>query len=172
MTAAPKQPLWGVPADLEARRARRGGAPVGQIADLPPFEAGAVHCLRLWSDGPQGQVVVGNDFAGGLGATRARKILEAFEQLTDLCVTQGRRPLMRHSVGCACLGADEACFANLIATSVEGEREDTLLLASLIVPPAMAPLLASLAAQFGLGLRRLCHKAVADLTSAPAPTLH
>ena len=44
---------------------------------------------------------------------------------------------MRHSIECRCLGGDEACFANLVATAAEGEREDALLMATLMVEPSV-----------------------------------
>ena len=58
---------------------------------------------------------------------------------------------MRHSVTCKCLGSDESCFANFIATATDGQREDAMLIATLLVRADMAPLVASLAADFGAG---------------------
>ena len=66
------------------------------------------------------------------------------------------------------MGSDEACFANFIATAVDGEREDTLLIATLLVRPDIAPIIASLATQFGLALKRMQMKATSDaIASAP-----
>ncbi len=62
---------------------------------------------------------------------------------------------MCHSVQCACLGADESCFANFIATAATGEREDAMLIATLLVRPDVAPIVTSLAADFGLALIRM-----------------
>ncbi|MGY9038053.1 MAG: hypothetical protein ACKVLA_09570, partial [Rhodobacterales bacterium] len=96
-----------------------------------------------------------------------------FEQLCSLCARFGRRPLMRHSVTCKCLGADESCFANFISTATEGQREDAMLIATLLVRADMAPLVASLAADFGLALKRMHLSAPRDIARIEvAPTLH
>ena len=66
---------------------------------------------------------------------------------------------MRHGVSCKCLGADESCFANFIGYASDGEREDALMMATTIVEAGMAPMLVSLAQDFGLALRRMAHNA-------------
>lgn len=142
----------------------RGGAPVGFISELDSVEAASVIYLRLWCDGPEAQYQVWNDLATGLGVDRGRKALQAFESLCALCNTHGRRPLSRHSVQCKCLGADESCFANFIATAATGEREDAMLIATLLVRPDVAPLIASLAADFGHALKRMQLAAPRDLS--------
>ncbi len=82
---------------------------------------------------------------------------------------------MRHSVQCKCLGADEACFANFIATAATGEREDAMLIATLLVRPDVAPLIVSLAADVGLAFMRMCLSAPREM-AAPShetqKTLH
>ncbi len=135
--------------------ARRGGVPVGHLAELPQVEAGAVMCLRLWCDGAEAQARLWSDLSGALGAGPAREALSAFERLVGLLVRHGRRPLMRHHRQCSCVGADEAAFATMVAAAADGQREDAALLASLLVPPVLALDLAELAEAFGLGLRRM-----------------
>jgi len=134
---------------------KRGGAPVGYVTELNGIEAASVIYLRLWCDGPDAQAQVWNDFAAGLGPDLGRSALKSFEQLCDLCARHGRRPLMRHSVQCKCLGSDESCFANFVATAAEGAREDAMLIATLLVRADVAPLVASCAADFGLALKRM-----------------
>jgi hypothetical protein len=133
----------------------RGGAPVGFITELNGVEAAAVIYMRLWCNGPESQANVWQDFASGLGAVDGRKVLKTFEELCRMCSQHGRRPLMRHSLDCKCLGADEACFANFIATAAFGDREDAMLIATLIVRPDVAPMITSLASDFGLALKRM-----------------
>ena len=134
---------------------KRGGAPVGFISELEAVEAASVIYLRLWCDGPEAQSNVWNDFASMLGADRGRKALQSFEELCRLCSQHGRRPLMRHSVHCKCLGSDESCFANFIGAAATGEREDAMLIATLLVRPDVAPILTSLAADVGHALRQM-----------------
>lgn len=140
---------------MNAMAPHRGGAPVGFVAELGPVEASAVLYLRLWCDGPDAQAQVWNDFATSLGPQRGRKALKAFENLCELCVRHGRRPLMRHRVNCKCLGADESCFANFVGYATDGEREDALLIATTIVRPDIAPMVVECAQQFGLALRHM-----------------
>lgn len=121
----------------------RGAAAVGHLADLPALEASAVHCLRLWSDAAEGRAALSEE-----------RSTELLRQICGLCASYGRRPLMRHGLGCACLGADEACFAHMVAAAATGAREDALMLAALIVRPDLAPALVALSEQLGLALNR------------------
>ena len=133
----------------------RGAAPVGFIEDLNAVEAGAVHFLRLWSDGPDAQARIRRDFITVLGAEHGQRALDAFQALFEICARHGRRPLMRHDVACRCLGADESCFATVLGYASEGAREDAMLLAASFVRPDMAGALAGLAEEVGLALRRM-----------------
>lgn len=144
----------------------RGGTPVGFIADLDGVEAASVIYLRLWSTDADTRKQVWNDFSEGLGAEPARKAIQSFEQLCSLCSSHGRRPLMRHAVHCKCLGSDESCFANFIGTAAEGAHDDAMLIATLLVRPDVAPLVAALAADFGLALKRMRLRAPRDLHRA------
>ncbi|WP_300533230.1 hypothetical protein [uncultured Mameliella sp.] len=150
----------------------RGGAPVGYLSDLGPVEAGAVLYLRLWNDGDDARSEVWNNFARHLGTTEGRHALGAFEDLCDLCARHCRRPLMRHHVTCKCLGADESCFATFIGYASEGRREDALLLAMTLVRPDMAPILAALAEDFGLALRRMTSRTAAGTPRKAGPNIN
>lgn len=102
-----------------------------------------MHCLRLWSDAVEGRAALPEGHS-----------TELLRQICGLCASYGRRPLMRHGLGCACLGADEACFAHMVAAAATGAREDALMLAALIVRPDLAPALVALSEQLGLALNR------------------
>lgn len=134
---------------------RRGGRPVCHLSDLDPVEAAAVLYLRLWCDGPGAQAGVWNDLAASLGPQRGRAALSSFERLCDLCTRHARRPLLRHNVHCACVGSDEACFANFIATAAEGEHEDAIMLACLMIRADVAPMAVGLAQQLGFAFRSM-----------------
>ncbi len=140
---------------MNATRPPRGAAPVGHLTELTGIEAAAVIYLRLWCEGPHKQIEVWSDFRRTLGSHRAEHACQAFQELCSICCTKGRRPLMRHSIECRCLGGDEACFANLVATAAEGEREDALLMATLIVEPSVAQPLTTLATQVGLAFKQM-----------------
>ncbi len=133
----------------------RGGAPVGFIQELPALEERAVMCLRLWHTGKHERHQVCRDFDHLLGNEMALSAVESLEQICELCTRHARRPLMRHHVTCKCLGADEACFANFIGAAAEGEREDAMLIATLLIRHDFAPSLVSLAENLGLALKHM-----------------
>ncbi|MBT56551.1 MAG: hypothetical protein CMF72_24525 [Mameliella sp.] len=152
--------------------ANRGGAPVGYLSELAPVEAGAVLYLRLWCENKEARSQVWNDFAHHLGPIQGRQALGSFESLCDLCARHGRRPLMRHHVTCKCLGADESCFATFIGYASEGAREDALQMAMTLVRPDMALMLAGLAEDFGLALRRMTLASTRRQPTTRNETLH
>lgn len=151
----------------------RGGAAVGLLADLPPLEAGVVRYLRRWFSGNNARAELHEAFCKSLGPDLAGSAFESFGQLCDYCVTHGRRPLIRHGVTCSCLGADENCFANLVAAATEGEISDADLFAALIVSPHQAQTLSALAAQTGLFLQQIAHAPASRRIYRPArSTVH
>jgi len=130
--------------------------------------------LRLWGDGVRGRADAASDFQIALGMERGRAAMMTLDHLCSLCAHHGRRPLVRHGLGCSCLGADENCFAQMIAAASEGAREDAMMMASLIVRPDFAPALASLSEELGLALRRMTASVPLPRTGhqPPAAVLH
>lgn len=133
----------------------RGGTAVGLLTELPPLEAGAVRYLRHWFGGAEARADLYQTFRELLGADLADSAFDAFGRLCDFCVKHGRRPLVRHGMTCSCLGADENCFANLLAAAATDQTGDAALLASLLVRPQQVQTLSALAAQFGLLLQQV-----------------
>ena len=134
---------------------KSGGAPVGLIAELDGIGAASVIYLRMWYGGPLSKAAVWKDFSSSLGLDHGRRALKSFENLCRLCSQHGRRPLVRHAINCKCIGSDESCFANFITTAANDEREDAILIATLLVRTDIAPLITSLATDFGLALMRM-----------------
>ena len=132
-----------------------GATPVGILTDLEAIAAASVIYLRLWHNGAESQSKVWNEFAVGLGSVQGRAALQAFDQLCALYAMHGRRPMIHHDVSCHCLGSDEACYANFITTAADGEHADAMLIATLLVQPNIAPLIASLATDFGRALKQM-----------------
>lgn len=163
---------------MNASQMHPGGAPVGHIGDLDAVQAGAVLYLRLWHSGAAAQSQVWTDFARQLGPKAGRRALRSFEQMCTLCTQHGRRPLMRHDVMCKCLGADEACLANFIGAAARGDREDAMLIATLVVRADVASTLVALAEAVGLALTRMSMDALGNEYPMPhantqvEPTLH
>lgn len=159
---------------MTAPQTPRGSAPVGFLTELPQIEAAAVCFLRLWCENPQTQAQAIEDLTELLGPTHGPVAIDSLQQMCDLFSRFARRPVMRHHSGCSCLGADEACFANMVAEATAGHREDAMLFAMLIVRADFAPALAGLAEQFGLALSVL-NRSKATRPSEATPvnaTLH
>ncbi|SFA97333.1 hypothetical protein SAMN05421688_1996 [Poseidonocella pacifica] len=127
----------------------RGAVPVGSMDALPEAEARMIRYLRQWFSGPDAKAMMWNDLATRLGPDRAREGLRQFEALLHLALDHGRRPLMRHGLECACVGADEAVFAQFIETARAGEREDAGLLAMLLLRSDIALVAVTLAEEVG-----------------------
>jgi hypothetical protein len=128
------------------------GVPVGFLAELDGIRVASIIYLRMWHNGPDSQADVWTDVSSSLGADHGRKALKAFEKLCSLCSQHRRRPLLLHATNCKCIGSDESCFANFIATAATGEHEDAMLIATLLVRADFAPIITSLATDFGLAL--------------------
>ena len=156
---------------MNAHVRHRGGAPVGMVADLDPVEAGLVIYLRLYCSGPEARHQAERDFALSLGPDHGPEALESLGQICSLCADHGRRPLMRHGSSCKCLGADEACLANIVGAAGTGDREEAMLLASLMVRADMAPRLAGLAETLGLALARMASMADVAVARTERPTV-
>lgn len=151
----------------------RGGVTVGTLCELPPLEAGAVIYLRHWFSGAQTRQQMRRDFEVSFGPELADSAFEAFGCLCNFCATHGRRPLIRHSMQCKCLGADENCFANLLASAAQGQDADAQILASLIVQPCKAQELAQMASDCGIFLQQIMGAPPPQRASRPMDvTLH
>jgi len=128
--------------------------PVARLDALPELQAWCVTALRHWMEGPATQTALRRDLACSHGVAGGRAILRDLDSLLDLICRDGRRQMMRRHVGCAAVAADEAVFAQFVATAATGQREDALLMAMLIVRPDLAPLAASLGQRLGLAYLR------------------
>jgi len=159
---------------MNAALAHRGAAAVAVIDDFDGLTAAAVIYLRMWCEGPETQTNVMNDLINTLGRGRGHNAVAAFAELCSMCVRHGRRPLCRHGLNCRCVGADEASFAHFVASAADGEREDAMMIAMLLVRPDMAPALTSLAADFGLALKQMNLAAPKSVAKKPIhqPVLH
>lgn len=139
---------------MNAHVAPRGGTPVGVLADLSVVEAGAVHWLRAWCSGVEGRRALQSELAAAFGTRDGGDLYEAVGALCELCIRHARRPLTRHHRTCDCVGADEACFATFVAAAAEGDREDALMIACVMVRADVAMALVPLAERAGLAVQR------------------
>ena len=133
----------------------RGGAAIGVLNRMDSWESNLVINLRLWCDGPRGQSQVWREYRQSLPGAEARNECEAFEILLRTVISSAQRPLVRHDVGCPCLGADEGIFLHLVRTASAGYLNDAALIGTLMVGPAHAEHIALLAAQVGVCIRQI-----------------
>lgn len=132
----------------------RGGFPVAAFDTLPEAERLLIRALRHWSDGAEGQDEIARLLTGAMGAAQARTCLRWLNDLMGLIARHGRRKLVRHQRHCSCVGADEAVFAHFVMLAATGEREDAMLVGSLIVEGPLLMAVTEAARQAGLCLYR------------------
>jgi len=132
-----------------------GAAVVGQLTTIPEWEAEFILSLRFWMDGPEGQAKVWNSFARCFGAVEGRCQLRLFEGMLGRLCSNCRRPLVRHGLGCTCIGSDEAVVLTLVREAARGDIAEAALIASLMVPAGQAELIALKAAEVGQAMQRI-----------------
>lgn len=153
---------------MSSEHHKRGGASLGVLSSMQPWEAELILNLRLWCDGPEGQQEVWNSFTASLPLGTAKNEMEAFERLIRLITSNAHRPLVRHNISCACAGSDECVFAHLVTTASDGHLSDAALIASLLVSPAQAEHVALLAAQVGTSAKKMTQGHTTSLGTASA----
>lgn len=134
---------------------RAGAAVVGRLTEIAAWEASLILSLRFWMEGPEGQAEVWNTFARGLGARDGRAELRGFETLLATLGSCARRPLVRHGLGCTCIGSDEAMVLTLVREAAQGDLAEAAMIASLLVPARHAEPVALMAAQVGQAMQRI-----------------
>ncbi len=143
-----------------------GAAVVGQLTNLPAWEAELILSLRFWMDGPEGRQQVWSSFSRCFGSIEGRRHLRLFEGLLGSLCGHARRPLVRHGPGCSCIGSDEAVFVTLVREAARGDIAEAALIASLMVPAGQAELIALRAAEVGQALQRMTCNVQPNVTQA------
>ena len=145
--------------DSEEKRIQQlGGAPVGLMQNLSPEEYMAISFFRRWCDGVPSEASLRQELIINLGYGIGEQTIQSFKSLCEIIFKYGRRHLIRHKTDCDCVGADESCFAQLITRAVYEEKEDTMLIALLLVPPSFAAEVVDLSLQIGTAIKSLVNK--------------
>lgn len=139
--------------------ASAGSTVVGRLTDVPPWEAELILSMRLWMDSLEGQARVGTGFARCFGAAGGRAEIRQFERLLTALCAYARRPLVRHGLGCDCIGSDEAVLQTVVREAARGDLAEAAMIASLIVPASQAEHVALMAAQVGLAMQCIARQA-------------
>lgn len=134
---------------MRHERDMAGAFPVAVLERLSGAEALTVRCLRGWSDGNDAVLAL---LAPAIGPAKARACLASLTEVMRIVTRHGRRPIVCHGAGCACVGSDEAVFARFVSTAATGEREDAMLIASLLVDGPLLLPMTEAARQAGLYL--------------------
>lgn len=144
----------------------RGGAAVAALNRMDEWEANLVLNLRLWCEGPAGKSQARQDYRDALPEPEADRAWQTFETLLNKIVCTASRPLVRHEVGCNCVGSDECVFVHLVRTASDGHLNDAALIATLLSGPAHAEHIAIMAGEVGSAIRQLYK----PLPTAAAPS--
>jgi hypothetical protein len=113
---------WFMAAEQAAEEVPRGAVPVGNVDLLPVLEQGAVHLLRHWCQDEEQRIQLAEDFTRTLGEARGAAAVTLLGHLVGLFAAHGRRPLMRHSLGC------------MVAAATAGDTEDAMAFALTMMP--------------------------------------
>ena len=145
--------------DLESKRIHKlGAAPVGLMEHFSSEEQMAISFLRRWCDGIPSNLSLRQELIINLGYGVGEQTIQNFTELCEIVFKYGRRQLIRHKTDCNCVGADESCFALLITRAVYKEKEDTMLIALLLVPPSFVKQVMDLALDVGKVIKSLVKK--------------
>ncbi|SEM44566.1 hypothetical protein SAMN04488003_101142 [Loktanella fryxellensis] len=150
----------------------RGGAPVGQLDELPPLEMIAILFMRMWCDGGTNRQRITQDMALALGQTDADAATALFDDLMRLTLGCARRPLVRHGVPCRCFGGDECAFANMLVAATTGDRDEAMLFSSILVTGQAAFPAIALAQDLSPYLLRFARATQATMTPAAPQATH
>jgi len=132
----------------------RGGVPVAAIDSLTETERVVVQALRHWAGGPAGAACIADLLREHMPPGAAADCQRALGGMFATIGRYGRRKLVRHQPRCPCVGADEAALAHFVTVAATGEREDAMLIGSLLVEGAMLLSFTEAARQAGLQLQR------------------
>ena len=113
----------------------------GTIADLnqlEAWEANLICNLRMWCDGPCGQIQVRSEYQGAESEEDAGRECRVFQTLQMTVLELARRPLVRHEIGYACVGVDESFFINASRTASDRQHTDAGLIASSLIGSSLA----------------------------------
>lgn len=127
----------------------------GRLCDVAPSEAQLIRALRRWGMGPAARACMQDQLCSSLGETRGTRAAEQWVEFLDFLALWQHRPLCIRTVADEEISADEACLARFVTTATEGDREDAVLMATLLVRTDAALVLYPLAVQVGLALRQL-----------------
>lgn len=149
-----------------------GAATVADLRALDGTRALAILMFRDWCEGPCGRVRVCDMFCDALGPDAGSVAHDTWADCLDSLARHARRPLVRHGLGCNCVGADEALVAQLFDSAATCAREDALMILALIMPADRGFLVLPSAERAGLAIVRVAHRMCATAIHDARRALH
>lgn len=125
-----------------------------KVASLPPLQQAALEILRHALGEDSVDRTVPDRVASLLGPGRGARIAHLWAELLSLFDRFAHRPLPNRSLDDPVADSDETGFVRLVALGAEGDREDVMFMALMMVRADVSPIVASLAIQIGLSLRQ------------------
>ena len=153
-------------------RANPGGAAVADLRAMDGEQALAVLLFRDSFAGPEGTARIRALFATAMGPAGGAEAFEAWSALLRALTRHARRPLVRHGLGCLCVGADEAALAQILRLAARGQREDAMLCLSLLMPGDRLMLAMGDAETAGRAVMRAARWHRGTMPDAPSRRLH
>lgn len=145
----------------------RGGASVGVLTKMDPWEADCILNLRILCDGIDGRNTVYQSLVRELGTVDGVEAFENLSSLVSFLCRNAHRALVRHDVTCSSVGADEAVFCHIVRMASAGHLNDAALAATLLVGAAHAEQVALLAGEVGQAHRNAARAAQKTIQTAP-----
>lgn len=139
---------------LDETTSPNGARPVGLIADASAITQGVVWALRAWLDPSEGANGVYHGLAKKLGPTEGARAYALIEAYFGAIAVFHSRPIHRHELRCACLGADEAMMGQILELAAFGQTASAMALAAHIISPEGLNEMIAAAAPLGRALLR------------------
>jgi hypothetical protein len=147
----------------------RGGAPVGQMDELPLLEMSLIVYFRMMASSLETRQALKKDFLLAFGEDHGLYYSDKFEELYIKLTTQSRRKIMHHELNCKYFGGDESVVANMITLAAMGNVKDAELLAFNLVSGNLVKEIVSYSKEIGSGLRLMLDRFPIPVISSHNP---
>jgi hypothetical protein len=143
-----------------------------RLASLPPLQQAAIRILRQFLSEDSIHCAMPDRLLSLMEPGRGGRIGHLWADLLSLFDRFAHRPLQISPLDDPIANGDEAGFAAMIALGAEGEREDVMFMALMMVRADVSPIVTSLAVQIGLSLRQASLATERNSAKATHPTIH
>ena len=132
-----------------------GGIPISNLSYLSENELLSIFYLRCFSESKSSKKNLENELCSYLGKKKGLEILFYLESLYEILLKKGRKKFILHSVNCNCVGLDENSFIHLISFSAFKDKNEAMLIATIMTNSNIAPQLVLIAQEYAKGIDEL-----------------